>query len=168
MTGLEHLETDIRLAKNSRACVLITATPERALAVVDAIADGTTEYLILDGAAIVDAARGYWRDNRTTRDKVAMVIQEVHALNDTEQAALMTLLDGRDGAGVQRIIAMSSVCLFDRVQRGTFNPALFYRLNVLHIVSNSCSDRIRALNPCCGEGDGSWWGAPEDKFPPPC
>jgi hypothetical protein len=167
-TGFEQVETDIALAKNCRACVLITAAPDRALAVVDSIADGTTENRILDGAAIVDAARGDWWGDGTTRDKLVAVVREVDALSETEQAALMTLLDAREQARYRRIVATSSVCLFDRVRQGTFNPALFYRLNVLHIVSNACSDRIQALKPCCGDADGSWWGAPEDKFPPPC
>jgi hypothetical protein len=173
MTGLMNLETDIGLAKQYRLPVLITAPADRALPVAREIAAGGKKnkkrlpVVMFDGAAIVSAALGDGRANGTATDDVVLVVREVHALSDTEQAALMLLLyDGEEGRH-RRIIATSSVCLFDRVARGAFNAKLFYRLNAIHIVSHSCSDRASATRPCCSEStDYSSCGSQEAQSRP--
>ena len=173
MTGLRNLETDIGLARQHALPVLITAPPDRALPVAHAIAAGGNEkqktlpVMMFDGPAIVSAALGErWAKAATTND-VVLVVREVHALSDTEQAALMLLLYDGQEAEHRRIIATSSVCLFDRVEQRTFNASLFYRLNAIHIVSQSCSDRATATRPCCCDGaDDFSWGSPEARFGP--
>jgi hypothetical protein len=171
MTRLVNLETDIGLARQYPLPVLITAPPDRALPVADAIAAGDKNNKLLpvvmfDGAAIVSAALDDGPANGTTTDDAVLVVREVHLLSDAEQAALMLLLNDGAKVGHRRIIATSSVCLFDRVVRGTFNARLFYRLNAIHILSHSCSDRAAVTRPCCSDGadDSSWWGSPEPQF----
>lgn len=163
MTGLTTVEIEIELARQSWVPVLITAPPDHALAIALAIAaggqKGTSRMVLCDGAAIVSAARGDRRENGTTDHGVTLVVQEVHALSETEQAALMQLFKAGEEARHRRIIATSSACLLDRVQQGTFNKTLFYQLNIIHIVSHSCGDRDEAMGPCRLEGAGGClWG----------
>jgi hypothetical protein len=169
MTELTMVETEIELARQSRVPVLITAPPDRALAIAEAIAAGsrraTPGMMVCDGAAIVSAARG-GPENGTNDKGVALIVREVYALSDTEQDALMRLLD--PGKAVRhRIIASSSVCLFDRVRRGTFNKTLFYRLNMIHIVGHSCSDRARTTAQCCSPGASGYSSGFGENLSPP-
>jgi hypothetical protein len=171
MTGSMKLRTDIELAKQSRVPVLITAPLDGALAVAHAIVAGgneaTPQLKMCDGAAIISAARGDRRERGAIKDDVVLVVWEVYALSHTEQAALMQLLF--EGVGNRRVIVTSSVCLLDRVKHGTFDARLFYRLNAIHIVSHSCSDRARATRPCCSEGaDDFSWGSQQNSSPSFC
>ena len=170
MTGLTRVETEIEFARQSRVPVLITAPPDRALAIAHAIAlggkKGTYRMVMCDGDAIVSAARGDRRENGTTDNGVTLVVPDVHALSEAEQAALVQL--GED-VRHRRIIATSSVCLFERVRQGTFNGTLFYRLNVIHIMDHSCSDRAEVTRPCCSEDAGDCsWGSWESLSPSSC
>ena len=134
--GFNQVETDIGLAMRCRVPVLITAQADRALAVARAIATGGNtprSLTVCDGAIIVDAARHGWPDHATIGDERVIVVHEVQALNDVEQAALLQLLDAADVSGFPRILATSSASLFDHVRAGQFNEGLFYRLNVVHI-----------------------------------
>jgi len=62
--------------------------------------------------------------------------EEVADLNDDRQAALMRYLDERSGRRAKdvRIIAGTRFDLLERIAAGRFAEALFYRLNVIHIV----------------------------------
>jgi DNA-binding NtrC family response regulator len=65
----------------------------------------------------------------------AIFLEDVSVLNPRQQAELLQILEHRrviDDCG-GRIIAASSVRLYDRVVEGRFSAALFYRLNILHI-----------------------------------
>ncbi len=65
-----------------------------------------------------------------------LLLQEVHALSPDDQLRLIRKLEevGRTTSGARRIVASSSVPLFDRVVDQLFSEPLFYRLNVIHIV----------------------------------
>lgn len=65
-----------------------------------------------------------------------LLLEEVHALSPDDQLRLTRELDraGRRTRGGRRILASSSVPLFDRVIDQLFDENLFYRLNVIHIV----------------------------------
>jgi DNA-binding NtrC family response regulator len=65
-----------------------------------------------------------------------LLLQEVHALSPDDQLRLTRELDhmGRASWGGRRILASSSVPLFDRVVDQLFDENLYYRLNVIHIV----------------------------------
>jgi hypothetical protein len=71
-----------------------------------------------------------------------LLLQEVHALSPDDQLRLTRKLEeiGRPTLGVRRILASSSVALFDRVVDQLFSEPLYYRLNVIHIV----------IHPKCG------------------
>jgi Sigma-54 interaction domain len=116
MTELRKHESDMNLARRYPVCVLITAPPDPAMAIASAISDADIEDL---------------------------VIHEVHGLNEAQQTALLRLLETDTDCGRCRIIATSSTSLFDRVREGTFLETLFYRLNVIHIVSDSCTEGRR-------------------------
>lgn len=156
MSARTTLEMDISIARQWQCPVLITAPVEDALAVAHVIADGddkeepTLPMVMWNGAAIVNAATGD-RSAVKTSDEVVLVVQEVHTLSDGEQAALLSLYDSSEEIRRRRLIATSSVCLFDRVKQGTFNASLFYRLNAIHLVSDSYGDRANAAKPYCGE-----------------
>jgi hypothetical protein len=141
-----QLETEIGLARRSRLPVLITAPLDSALKVAEAIVAGGKEerraVLICDGAAIVDAARDDRTEGRPAGEDVVLLVREVHALSEAEQAALMQLLMEPEASAHRRIITTSSVCLFNRVEQGRFDATLFYRLNTIHIITN---------HPCGGD-----------------
>ena len=65
-----------------------------------------------------------------------LLLQEVHALNLDEQAEfehrLVELRISRRNSGL-RIMASSSAPLFERVQDGSFDERLYYRLNVIQM-----------------------------------
>ena len=65
-----------------------------------------------------------------------LLLQEVHALSPDDQLRLTRELDqvGRATCGGRRILASSSVPLFERVVDQLFDENLYYRLNVIHIV----------------------------------
>lgn len=161
MAGLIDLRPDIDLARHYRVPVLITARPDQAFVVARAIAGGRKkkrkplDVVMVDGAAIVSAAMRDRPANGRTADEEVLVVREVHTLSNIEQAALMLLLDDDEAREHRRIIATSSVCLFDRVGHGAFNARLFYRLNAIHIVSQSCSDRATPTRPCCSGSGGA-------------
>ena len=69
-------------------------------------------------------------------DPKILLLQEVHALSPDDQLRLTRELDhvGRTTCRGRRILASSSVPLFDRVIDQLFDENLFYRLNVIHIV----------------------------------
>ena len=149
------LEMDISIARQWQCSVLITAPLDNALAVAHVIAaddkaETTRPMVIWNGAAIVNAVTG-GRNGGTTSDEVVVVVPEVHTLSDAEQAALLSFYDSPEKIRCRRLIATSSVCLFDRVKQGTFNARLFYRLNGIHLVSRLCGDGANDANSCCGE-----------------
>jgi DNA-binding NtrC family response regulator len=65
-----------------------------------------------------------------------LLLQEIQALTPDDQLRLTRELDhvGRAPWGGRRILASSSVPLFDRVVDQLFDETLYYRLNVIHIV----------------------------------
>ena len=69
-------------------------------------------------------------------DARILLLQEVHALSPDDQLRLTRELDqeGRGTWAGRRILASSSVPLFDRVVDQLFDENLYYRLNVIHIV----------------------------------
>jgi DNA-binding NtrC family response regulator len=69
-------------------------------------------------------------------DAKILLLQEVHALSPDDQLRLTRELDHAGGAtsSRRRILASSSVPLFDRVVDQLFDENLYYRLNVIHIV----------------------------------
>ena len=69
-------------------------------------------------------------------DVKILLLQEIHALSPEDQLRLTRELEhvGRATSSGRRILASSSVPLFDRVVDQLFDENLYYRLNVIHIV----------------------------------
>lgn len=139
-----HLEEDVAIAARTRLPVLITATPDRAFAIVRAIADrsGATGLVALHirdsaaGGAILAGLTDDWL-RATAAAGITLVLQEVQNLSRIEQTRLYEILDGHlswSDDAAPRLITTSSVSLFDQVRQDTFDARLFNRLNVIHIM----------------------------------
>ena len=141
-TGPARLRSlDIAAATRTSVPVLISAPAESALpmALEIAVGRGTDG---ADGVVVVDAADNRHLRSTLTRASAAdlgslrtIVVQDVEALDQAQQSALMALVAdaGNPDARACRIIATTSVPLFDRVTQGSFDSDLFYRLNRIHI-----------------------------------
>ena len=77
-----------------------------------------------------------WEEESIRGDARILLLQEVHALSPDDQLRLTRELDemGRPASSGRRILASSSVPLFDRVVDQLFSELLYYRLNIIHIV----------------------------------
>src|SRR5205085_9007196 len=134
---------DLAVAAQSSVPVLISGPTERALPTAIEIAVGTGENGA-DGVMVVDAGDDrYFRSTMVRASSSdfgrlrALVIHGVDALDDAQQAAVMTLvakLSARRASGC-RLITTTAVSLFDRVVEGRFDADLFYRLNEIHITT---------------------------------
>jgi two-component system, NtrC family, C4-dicarboxylate transport response regulator DctD len=137
-----HLHAEIDLAAGRTAPVLITAPPGCAATIVQAIAARSHRDLIPVAAPHAGAADDVLTaiaENRLgirTARAAILWLKEVHRLNAAQQAATMKLVEA--GAGqvcpAARIVASTSVDLFELVERGSFDARLFYRLNTIHLV----------------------------------
>ena len=144
LTGLAELwSLDIAVATRTSVPVLISAPAESALPMALEIAMGSGVDGA-DGVVVVDAADADHRHLRSTFTCVSeaglgplrtIVVQGVEALDQAQQSALMALVADTAGPGARacRIIATTSVPLFERVAQGSFDSDLFYRLNRIHI-----------------------------------
>jgi len=152
MTGGSNwgqLAFDIHVAAKTRAPVLISAPASCAENVARAIAAYSSawtppELVVCDCADGVNLAEAVAsaRARGIDPDKVTVLLREVHALGETEQAEIARVVGEPGGLRdhLPRIISTSSVSLFDRVRKGTFDERLFYRLNVMHIVVKEKAD----------------------------
>jgi hypothetical protein len=132
--GLHSL--DMEVAARTSLPVLISAPPEcaRQLAIEIAVGpDGDGA----DGVVVVDAADHHYLQSTLMlaagaplSQLRAVVVHDVDAIDRTQQSALMPLVAGARGC---RIIATTSVPLFERVLQGSFDSGLFYALNTIHI-----------------------------------
>jgi len=131
---------DMAVARRTSLPVLISAPAEFALPMAIEIAGGPAG----DGAGIVFVDGAAHRDASWTLDRAAaaelgplraIVVQDVDALDRTQQSALKALVADPAGPVARpcRIIATTSVPLFERVTQGSFDSDLFYRLNRIHI-----------------------------------
>jgi hypothetical protein len=131
---------DMAVATRTSLPVLISAPAELALPMALEIAGGpagdATDTVFVDGAAHRDVS---WTLDRAAAAELgplrAIVVQDVDALDQAQQSALMALVADADGRATRpcRIIATTSVPLFERVMQGSFDSDLFYRLNRIHI-----------------------------------
>jgi hypothetical protein len=123
---------DILLAARSTCAVLITAPPEDALEIARAIAleRGCIDRLLVHDFGSAEASE--LPESRA----LMLLLREVHDLTPRQQRLLMDLLEERQGSA-PRIIASSSVSLYERVREGTFDARLYYRLNTIHVVAST-------------------------------
>ena len=141
-TGQARLRSlDMAAATRTSVPVLISAPAESALPMALEIAVGRGA----DGAGgvlVVDAADNGHLHSTLSRASAAglgtlrtIVVQDVETLDQAQQSVLMALVaDTADpDSRTCRIIATTSVPLFERVIQGSFDSDLFYRLNRIHI-----------------------------------
>ena len=146
MFPMHRLEEEIGCAARSNLPVLITGDPEEGREIACAIDRlsskpiGTVQVVDCRQSGAFDRVMSFTPEDRTASHAdqfPILLLQEVHALNPDEQA----LVDHRLGEMIAshasdavRIIASSSAPLFERVQEGSFDERLFYRLNVIHMI----------------------------------
>lgn len=141
------LNEEIRYASQSDACVMLTGESgvgkrfaadmihqssrrRRAPFVVVNGADA------LEGATAGPDAAGQFPNGllRTARGGT-LLLQEIEHMGASAQLQLLQLVDRMRSPGTDvRLMAATSVNLFDRVQSGEFRDDLYYRLNVIHFV----------------------------------
>jgi hypothetical protein len=123
---------DILLAASSTCAVLISAPPHDALEIARAIATerGCIDRLLVQDFGSAEAS-GFLEPRQSP---LLLLLREVHDLTPRQQALLMELLEERHGTP-PRIIASSSVSLYERVKEGTFDARLYYRLNTVHVIA---------------------------------
>jgi DNA-binding NtrC family response regulator len=137
----EQLELDIQTAANTPVNVLITgADPATRLSIARRIHErsGGRGGVLVIARGIVDPDFVRQFDEIDPELPCAIFIDDISWLDGRQQRALMEVLDrkvlpGSAGRG-WRIIAGAGPSLQDQVSDGDFLPALFYRLNVIHVV----------------------------------
>jgi sigma-54-interacting transcriptional regulator len=143
-----QLALDIHVAARTKVPVLISAPSDCAVNVARAIAAfagawKASDVVVCDckggddlGAAV---ARAQFLSGREPGELI-LLLQEVHALDADDQAAVAGLVAAWHARqSGPRIISTCSVSLFDRVRMGAFDEQLFYSLNALHIVIRATS-----------------------------
>ena len=132
---------DVAIAARTSLPVLISAPPELALGMAIEIAAGTSSSGA-DGLVLITASdNGDLRSALMPSDDYGsvrtVVLRDVDVFDDAQQSALVGLLadPACDVACAWRVIATTSVPLFDRVMDGSFDERLFYFLNAIHIVA---------------------------------
>jgi hypothetical protein len=134
---------DIAAAARTSLPVLISAPTPFALpiAIEIAVGPGTKG---ADGLVVVDAADDEYLRSTLKRAASAdfgrlsaLVVYDVEALDWSQQSTLKALVTRmtRPGARACRLIATTSVPLFERVLQGSFDSDLFYCLNTIHITA---------------------------------
>jgi transcriptional regulator of acetoin/glycerol metabolism len=131
---------DMAVVARTSVPVLISAPRKAALSMAIEVAaksggHGGTAAAVL----MVDAADDRAVESTFTRAAEAdpghlraVVVRDVDALAPAQQAALRGLV-AESGDRACRIIATTSVPLFERVRQGSFDARLFYSLNVVHL-----------------------------------
>lgn len=139
------LAEDIGCAARSDVPVLISGEPEKGREIACAIdrrsrrPKGAVEVVDCRERGALGKVLSFTpRDASASAARASiLLLQEVHALSLTDQAEfedrLAELRTSRRANGI-RIIASSSAPLFERVQEGSFDERLYYRLNVIHMV----------------------------------
>jgi len=146
-TDWGQLALDIHVAARTRAPVLISAPPDcaenvaRAIAAFSSVSKGP-DVVVCDcagGDSPVAAVASARATRGADADQTTLLLREVHELGETDQSEVARVVCAPGGAewtNAPRIIATTSVSLFDRVRSGRFDARLFYRLNILHIIVN--------------------------------
>jgi transcriptional regulator of acetoin/glycerol metabolism len=136
-------EKDLQVAARSRMPVLISGSPRCAWVMAQAIAgrlsrsDRTIRIISCDAADSDDLDAAFassGSEGAPWSPSSIVLLREVHALTHAGQSMLQRLMTTRPEA--PRVVASSSVSLFERVKEGLFDPELFYHLNTIHIVTS--------------------------------
>ena len=146
-------ESDVAQAARTSACVLFTGRPDAKeialqihslsgwrwgpfIAVDCGSSEAVVERRLFELLSSQEPAPGSELTLRLTQDGTVF-LYEIGDLSFRLQAWLAQALVGGTPANPERrprkrVMASSSVSLFDRVEAGTFDDRLFYRLNAIH------------------------------------
>ena len=122
---------DILLAARSTCPVLITALPQDALRIARAIAaaQGCSDRLLVGESRFLSSPAAELGEH-----PLMLLLQDIDDLTPRQQTLLLELMEDREGTPL-RVLASTSVPLFELVEQGLFDARLFYRLNVGHVVA---------------------------------
>jgi hypothetical protein len=129
---------DETLAQRAPVCILISATRDAAWGAARKIAHGSSCRLswidcdTVDADEAADLLRTHVIVHGAAKDDRILFLREVHALTPENQALLSELIAQRTSRR-PRLIASSSLSLYEWVQQGLFDEVLFYKLNAVHI-----------------------------------
>ena len=129
---------DETLAQRAPVCILISATPAAAWGAARKIAHGSSCRLswidcdTVDADEAADLLRTHVIGHGAANDDRILFLREVHALTPENQALLSELIAQRTSRR-PRLIASSSLALYEWVRQGLFDEVLFYKLNAVHI-----------------------------------
>jgi DNA-binding NtrC family response regulator len=142
-----HVLDDEDLASHSPARVLITASTQQGVEMLArrVHAGGPrsqSPFVHVCGGGLSvepEVVKEYFTRVLTTAAGGSILISAVEEMAPAVQDALMELLAGFEFAptpsATVRLISGTTVSLLDRVNAGTFSDRLFYRLNVIHLMS---------------------------------
>lgn len=141
--------SDIAAAQRAPACILISAAREAAWETARSIAQGCSVDLCridcdtADQDQLADALREQVGDS----GRGAIVfLREVQELTPANQQLLEELIAcERRSEGRPRLIASSSLSLYEKTCAGLFAERLFYRLNVVHLTRAGANTRRSSL-----------------------
>jgi hypothetical protein len=150
--SVEDLALDIQVAAGSEVPVLISGAPERTVAVARIIVargarlrragpppfDRTSD---LESITAISATNKVYGGS-------TVLLPEVQTLRWDEQMALANVLS-RSVRRV-RIIATTSVDLFERMMIGRFDRTLYWRLNTIHIILPFTAPSTTESRPSAG------------------
>ena len=130
---------DETLAQRALVCILISANRDAAWGAARKIAHGSSCRLswidcdTVDADETADLLRTHVLGHAAVKDDRVLFLREVHALTPENQALLSELIGQRTSRHRPRLIASSSLSLYDWVRQGLFDEVLFYKLNAVHI-----------------------------------
>jgi hypothetical protein len=137
----DHFDAELATLSRRQICTLVDGSHELALAVAREIARRADR----DRKAITvldceHTSRTQLRDGLVAalRDRMhergIVLVCGIHALAPDDQALLYDLLDTLPACGCRpHVMASTAENLFGEVERGRFDPRLFYRLNAIHL-----------------------------------
>jgi sigma-54-interacting transcriptional regulator len=147
---LEPFHSELTLAQRAPGCILISGCPEVAWETARKIARGCGS-----GLAWIDCDRvapdemadllheHVMPEPQETPDRI-LFLREVQVLSPGNQQLLDRLLTAQKPLpGRPRLIASSSLALYDWVRAGLFDEALFYKLNSVHLTPQAVENRDR-------------------------
>ena len=137
-----RLSIDVSIAQQTSVPVLISGSRHNAMRVALAIAtkpgsDDAGAVIVVDAASADDLRDVVLAGDEAGASSPTVVLCDVQSFTAAQQEALCTLLAEQppNGAAARRVIATTSVPLFERVASGSFDARLFYILNAIHIVA---------------------------------
>ena len=134
------LSLDMAIAVQTALPVLISAASDRAMPLAIAIAASAganrpDDVLVVESATARMQISSLLEAGAAGRGHRVVLLRNIEAFDHAQQSAVVELLEHarRPGTAPFRVIATTSVALFDRVADGSFESKLFYKLNAIHL-----------------------------------